>query len=106
MKNSFALKKRIKIMCLLMIVGIFCIIPQLEVHAAADDLNLTGNTEERTNINEPGSSDSREELSELNISNNLTVTVEGGNGQINSTLRILFTLTLIGLGKRRNKEWG
>ncbi|GFI45747.1 flagellar biosynthetic protein FliP [Lachnospiraceae bacterium] len=97
MKNSFALKKRIKIMCLLMIVGIFCIIPQLEVHAAADDLNLTGNTEERTNINEPGSSDSREELSELNISNNLTVTVEGGNGQINSTLRILFTLTLIGL---------
>ena len=97
MKNSFALKKRIKIMCLLMIVGIFCIIPQLEVHAAADDLNLTGNTEERTNINEPGSSDSREELSELNISNNLTVTVEGSNGQINSNLRILFTLTLIGL---------
>ncbi len=96
MKKSFALKKIIKIICLLMLVGIFCIIPQSEARAA-EDLNLTGGTEERTNINEPGSSQSREELSEINIANNLTVTVDGGNGQLNGNLRILLTLTMIGL---------
>ncbi len=96
MKKSFALKKIIKIICLLMLVGIFCIIPQSEARAA-ENLNLTGGTEERTNINEPGSSQSREELSEINIANNLTVTVDGGNGQLNGNLRILLTLTMIGL---------
>ncbi len=96
MKKSFALKKIIKIICLLMLVGIFCIIPQSEARAAGD-LELTRDREERTNINEPGSSESMEELSEINIANNLTVTVDGGNGQLNGNLRILLTLTMIGL---------
>ena len=95
MKEKFAVKKIIKIICLLMTVGILCIIPGVDAQASTVDTDLTGETEQRTNIEEPGNADSREELSELNIANNLTVTVSNDNGQVNGTLRILLTLTLI-----------
>lgn len=96
MKESFAVKKIIRIICLLMTVGILCIIPQLDARAMTDR-NLTGETDIRTNIEEPGSAQSQEDLSELNIANNLTVTYNDGNGQVNGTLRILLTLTMIAL---------
>ena len=94
--------KFIKQLCLLIMVGILCICPKMNVHATgtgigSTDSNLTGTTQERTNIKEPGSSDNTDDLSELNIANNLTITYENGNGQINGTLRILITLTLIAL---------
>lgn len=97
MKKIFAAKRISKIICLLFMVGIFCIIPTANVHAAQIDYNLTGESIERTNIEEPGSAQSAEELGELNIANNLTVTYTGDNGQVNGTLRILITLTLIAL---------
>lgn len=97
MKSKFAVKKIRKIICLLMTVGILCIIPELSVRASTVDSNLTGETEQRTNIEEPGNSDSRDELSELNIANNLTITTNSSNGQVNGTLRILLTLTLIAI---------
>ncbi len=97
MKNKFAAKRICKIICLLFMVGILCILPAADVRAAQVNSNLTGSTEDRTNIEEPGASDSAEELAELNIANNLTVTYNEGNGQINGTLRILVTLTLIAL---------
>ena len=75
MKKKYAVKKIIKVICLLMTVGILCIIPQLEVRASAMDTDLTGEQEQRTNIDEPGSSDSRGDLSEINIANNMTVTM-------------------------------
>ncbi len=81
MKKKFAVKRIIKLICLLMTVGILCIIPQTDALASEVDSALTGQTEERTNIDEPGSADSREDLSELNIANNLTITQSGGNGQ-------------------------
>ena len=58
---------------------------------------MTGTTQERTNINEPGSSQTPEELGELNIANNLTITYNDGNGELNASLRILITLTLIAI---------
>lgn len=87
-----------KLICLLVIAGIFCICPVFSVQAA-DELNqpLTGTTINPTNIREPGTADDLEELAEPNIANGLTVTVSGDNGQLNSTLRILITLTLISL---------
>lgn len=97
MKKIFAAKRISKIICLLFMVGIFCIIPTANVHAAQIDYNLTGESIERTNIEESGSAQSAEELGELNIANNLTVTYTGDNGQVNGTLRILITLTLIAL---------
>lgn len=59
--------------------------------------HLAGETENRTNIANPGSADSPEELQELNIANSLTVTYNDGNGQLSGSLRILLTLTAIGL---------
>lgn len=97
MRQSFSVKKIIKIICLLVMVGILCVIPRTDVKAVSLDSTLAGETEERTNITEPGSSDSRDDLSELNIANSLTISLNNGNGQMNGTLRILITLTMIGL---------
>lgn len=97
MNRIFAVKRIVKIICLLLTVGILCIIPKKEARAAALDTHLTGSTEDRTNVSEPGSAESAEDLSELNIANNLTVTYAEGNGQVAGTLRILITLTLIAL---------
>ncbi len=89
-------------LCLLLVVGILCICPSVRVHATAIengtmDSNLTGSTDERTNINPPGASDSGDDLREMNIANTVTVTYDNGNGTVNGALRILITLTLIGL---------
>ena len=97
MKKKFAGKTILRLICLLMTVGILCIIPQINVQAATVDSNLTGETENRTNIEEPGSAQSGEDLLDLNIANSLTITQSGDNGQVNGALKILITLTLIGL---------
>lgn len=90
-------KKR-KLICLLLMVGIFCIIPSISVQATDSlDSNLTGTTTNQTNIREPGSSETPEELQEMNVANGLSVTINGDNGDLNSSLRILITLTLIAL---------
>ena len=87
-----------RLICLLVLAGIFCITPSVSV-LAADRLDnpITGTTVNQTNIREPGSSDDMEELAEPNIANGLTVTISGDNGQLNSSLRILITLTLIAI---------
>ncbi|WP_296838440.1 flagellar type III secretion system pore protein FliP [Butyrivibrio sp.] len=61
------------------------------------DYHLTGTDDERTNITDPGSAETAEDLSELNIANYVTVTYDNGNGDINGALRIFITLTLIAL---------
>ena len=97
MKNIFAAIRWNKIICLLTTVGILCLIPCAESRAAGIDSTPAGTTEERTYIDEPGSAQTQEDLEELNIANHLTVTYNNGNGQLNGNLRILMTLTLIGL---------
>lgn len=97
MKKFFATKRISKIICLLVVAGILCIIPSTDVYATGVDSNFTGTTEERTNIEEPGSAQSPEDLAELNIANNFSITYNNGNGQVNGNLRILLTLTLIAL---------
>lgn len=82
MRQSFSVKKIIKIICLLVMVGILCVIPRTDVKAASLDSTLAGETEERTNITEPGSSDSRDDLSELNIANSLTISLNNGSWKI------------------------
>lgn len=61
------------------------------------DYHLTGTDDERTNIKEPGTAETAEDLSELNIANYVTVTYDNGNGEINGALRIFITLTLLAL---------
>lgn len=98
MKKYFSGKKVMRIICLLFSVGIllymYC---PVSVLAAESETHLTGTTDERTNRLEPGESESQEELGELNIGNTFTIMYNDGNGQLNGSLRILITLTLIAL---------
>ena len=98
--------KLLKIICLLLVVGILCILPDNHAYAAetADTITdgrlndeLTGTTNERTNIREPGSAESADDLKKLNVANTVTVTYDNGNGTLSGPLRILITLTLIAL---------
>ncbi|MDE6620133.1 MAG: flagellar type III secretion system pore protein FliP [Lachnospiraceae bacterium] len=65
--------------------------------AAAERIlnNQPEENENRTNINDPGSAQTGEDLQELNIANNLTITLDSGNGELSGTLRILLVLTAI-----------
>ena len=102
MKTSNKIKRIIVSICLLFLVGILCIYPEIPVQAAevvqeGIGSRLTDTTDDRTNIREPGASDDTDELKELNIANTVTVTYDNGNGEINGALRILITLTLIAI---------
>ena len=86
---------------LCMVITIF-VADTVLVQATSDDeaaaesiLNNQQGDENRTNINEPGSAQTGDELKELNIANNLTITYDNGNGELSGTLRILLILTAI-----------
>ncbi len=94
--------KRLKrSICLLLMAGILFISQKSSAYATGltnhADTHLAGETESRTNIMEPGSSETAEDLKELNISNELTITYNDGNGELSGSLRILLTLTMIAL---------
>ncbi|MDE5933097.1 MAG: EscR/YscR/HrcR family type III secretion system export apparatus protein, partial [Lachnospiraceae bacterium] len=104
MKKYFSGYQVKRILCLLFLAGILFItvfIHEKDIVQASGlshvDSNLTGDTVERTNINEPGESESADDLQELNIANTVTVTYNDGNGTLNGALRILLTLTLIAI---------
>ena len=94
---SIKLKTIIYMVCLLVTVGILCIIPQFSVQASSTSTGLTGETTESTTRQDPGTAEDQSDLSQLNIGNTFTITSNEGNGQINGTLRILIMLTLIAL---------
>lgn len=94
------MKRLTRSICLLLMVGILFISQKSTGYAQGlshVDSHLAGETESRTNITEPGSQDTPEELKELNISNDLTITYNNGNGELSGSLRIFLTLTLIAL---------
>ena len=101
MKIIFSGRRMIKIICLLFSVGILLYMGRpISAYAAERvdrETNLTGTTDERTNINAPGASGTPDDLKELNIANTVTITYDNGNGQLNGSLRILLTLTLIAI---------
>ncbi len=57
----------------------------------------TGETDISTVIDDPGTYTDPEDLDTLNTFNRLTITYNDGNGSLNSSLRILITLTLIAI---------
>ena len=57
---------------------------------------ITSDNQHSTVIDEPGSAETADDLTDLNVSNNLTLTV-GTYGELSSTMRILIFLTLISL---------
>ncbi len=97
MKNSFFSEKRIvRVICLLVTVGILFMAAGFTSNALGSvDSYLTGETDTQTYIDEPGTAQSPEDLKELNIADNFTVTYTSNNGTISGTLRILLILTAI-----------
>jgi len=87
-------KKRFtKIFCLLILVGIFFIVPYLPSYALDDP----GTSVIRTFETPSGGAEDADDLRRLNVANILNVTYDDGDGQLAGTLRILITLTLISL---------
>ena len=70
---------------------------QASTIGALDSTSDAGETEDRTNIREPGTAEEPDDLKELNIANDLTVTYNDGNGSIAGALRIMLILTGITL---------
>jgi len=88
------------IFCFLAYLIIFFWVSPVSVEAAGvDSIGITDETgtEHPTVISEPGSADSREDIKELNVSNNLDITYTDGQGNLSGTLRILIILTLVAL---------
>ncbi len=93
------------VMKTLFLIGAFCMVffmhPALSYAGGLDNALTSsqdaGEEEERTNIREPGSSEDADELGELNIANNVTVSVNDGNGSIAGALRVMLILTGIAL---------
>lgn len=106
MKKIISIKGMKRIICLLVFAGILFVCSESSVHATGIgtgltetgiDSNLTGTTDTQTNITDPGSAESQDDLKELNVANNLTVTYNNGNGDVAGSLRILMTLTAIAM---------
>lgn len=90
-------KKLWRVAALVLCLGVFLFGQSIEAKATTMGSQTAGTTEDRTYINEPGSSQSTDELSNLNIANTLTITYDDGNGTLAGLLQILITLTLITL---------
>ena len=98
MKVTKISKKRRKLnillrhICLLLVVGIMSFMIPLTAHAT--DADNTGDTDERTYEEEPGSSNSP---NSPNIGNTVTIALNDGNGSVNGALQIVFILAAISL---------
>ncbi len=90
-------KKALRISAIALLLGIFVYCGSMAIYATSLGQHSAGTTEDRTYINEPGSSETAEELSDLNIANTMTITYDDGNGTIAGPIRILLTLTAITL---------
>ncbi len=88
-----------RLLCLLVTVGIFCMCRPQKVYATefGIDSNLTGTSDTSTTLQDPGEAETPEELAELNIANTATITYTNDNGSVSGTLRVLVTLTLIAI---------
>ena len=73
-----------------------CLFFHGKVYALYND-HQAGETDISTVIDPPGTYDSPEDLDTINTVNRLTITYNDDNGSLNSSLRILITLTLIAI---------
>lgn len=92
---TFPLKRFFKIICLLITVGILCI--SNSIHTYAIDMTPSDSTSNDRVQNPPGVATTPEELNQINVTDRITLELEGGNGDINASLRILLILTLISI---------
>ena len=102
MRNSGSIggRRAAVIFCFLVYLVAFFFMSPTNVYASdVNELGLsTDNVPDRpTVIREPGTATTGEDISELNVSNNLSVTYTDKQGNLSGALRILIILTLIAL---------
>ncbi len=105
MKNLICKGSIRKLISLVVMVLVLLVADTMTVHATYDDQVLADSIlsnekeveENRTYINPSGSAETAEDLKELNIANNLTITYDDGNGELAGSLRIMIVLTAIAL---------
>lgn len=89
------------IFCFLVYLIVFFFVMPTQAHAASyDDIGMLeeeSTSEHPTVVSPPGSAEDAEDLKELNVSNNLSITYSDGEGNLSGTLRILIILTLVAL---------
>ncbi len=93
---------RIRQICISLLLCVFICVafPSVVKATDVDDIGITddnGVNENKTVINDPGTATDADDLRELNVGNNLSVTYQDGEGNLSGTLRILIILTLIAL---------
>ena len=101
MSKSARHRRRSRLLLAVLFCCIAVIFTPRNVHATGfDSIGITEDdaaNENRTIINDPGTAETGEDLKELNVSNNLSITYRNGEGNVSGTLRILITLTLVAL---------
>ena len=88
-------KNLIKMSVFAGLIAVLCLVLGNRVLAAGNI--QTGETDVSTVIDRPGTYDTPQDLNTLNTVNRLTITYNDDNGSLNSSLRILITLTLIAI---------
>lgn len=93
-------KRWLRVTILFCCAFVICMFHPKSIYAAdVNDIGISDDSgdEYRTVISEPGSSETSDDLKELNVANNLSITYNDGEGNLSGTLRILITLTLVAL---------
>ena len=90
-------KNIIKFLNFTVLVTVLCLTFNTRVFANGNNGLQAGETDISTVIDPPGTYDTPQDLNSLNTVNRLTITYNDDNGSLNSSLRILITLTLIAI---------
>ncbi len=90
-------KNIIKFLNFTVLVTVLCLTFNTRVFANGNNGLQAGETDISTVIDPPGTYDTPQDLNNLNTVNRLTITYNDDNGSLNSSLRILITLTLIAI---------
>lgn len=104
MRNSGSIggKRTLLIFCFLAYLMTFFFMSPTKTYAADLDVNDLGITRDvepsrPTVIRQPGTATDAEDIRELNVSNNLSITYTDQQGNLSGTLRILIILTLVAM---------
>ena len=104
MRNSGSIggKRTLLIFCFLVYLVAFLFMSPTSVYASdtnVNDLGITRDVEPSrpTVIRQPGTATEADDIRELNVSNNLSITYTDQQGNLSGTLRILIILTLVAM---------
>ncbi|MCR5832290.1 MAG: flagellar type III secretion system pore protein FliP [Lachnospiraceae bacterium] len=102
MRNSGSIggRRAFMIFCFLVYLLVILFLSPTNIYASeVNELGISTETEPRrpTVIREPGTATEAEDIRDLNVSNNLSITYTDAQGNLSGTLRILIILTLVAM---------